>query len=92
LIESQLKQIVTLQKDVESSRSANPFSPVEPENKKDQIIRDLRTTNDELLAERRQLMETVESLQEQNKAGHKNLEESLDRVNELEFKVNERDD
>jgi len=92
LIESQLKQIVTLQKDVESSRSANPFSPVEPENKKDQIIRDLRTTNDELLAERRQLMETVESLQEQSKAGHKNLEESLDRVNELEFKVNERDD
>jgi hypothetical protein len=45
-----------------------------------------------LLAERRQLMETVESLQEQNKASHKNLEESLDRVNELEFKVNERDD
>jgi prefoldin subunit 5 len=48
----------------------------------------LKAANDELLAERRQLMDTVESL----KAGHRQLEETLDQVNELEHKLGERED
>jgi predicted nuclease with TOPRIM domain len=61
---------------------------VEPEGRRDQTIRDLKAANDELLAERRQLMDTVESL----KAGHRQLEETLDQVNELEHKLGERED
>jgi hypothetical protein len=38
-----------------------------PESKKDQTIRDLRSANDELLSERRQLMEDVDNLEEQIK-------------------------
>lgn len=50
-------------------------------------MRDLRAANEELLSERRQLMEAIDSLEEQNKISHKNLEEALDRVNDLERKV-----
>lgn len=67
LVESQLKQIVNLQKDVETARcNVNTFEPsraAEPESKKDQTIRDLRAANDELLQERRTLMDAVDNLE-----------------------------
>lgn len=55
-------------------------------------MRDLRAANEELLSERRQLMEAIDSLEEQNKISHKNLEEALDRVNDLERKVEGKGD
>jgi hypothetical protein len=55
-------------------------------------MRDLRAANEELLSERRQLMEAIDSLEEQNKISHKNLEEALDRVNDLERKVDGKGD
>lgn len=61
MVESQLKQIVALQKEIE--KPANPFTAsitINQDAKKDQTIRDLRAANDELLAERRNLMDTVE--------------------------------
>ena len=55
-------------------------------------MRDLRAANEEHLSERRQLMEAIDSLEEQNKISHKNLEEALDRVNDLERKVDGKGD
>jgi putative cell wall-binding protein len=55
-------------------------------------MRDLRAANEELLSERRQLMEAIDSLEEQNKISHKNLEEALERVNDLERKVDGKGD
>lgn len=97
LVENQLKQIVSLQKDahIETSRPVvNPFEArqIDPEQKKDQTIRDLRGANEELLAERRQLMEAIDNLEEQNKTSHRNLEQTLDRVNDLERKLDEKTD
>lgn len=37
-------------------------------------------------------MEDVDNMEEQTKQSHKNLEEALDRVNELEKKLEERND
>ena len=37
-------------------------------------------------------MEAIDSLEEQNKISHKNLEEALDRVNDLERKVDGKGD
>lgn len=55
-------------------------------------MRDLRAANEELLSERRQLMEAIDNLEEKNKISHKNLEESLDRVNDLERKLDGKND
>jgi hypothetical protein len=90
LVETQLKQIVILQKDAESARGPSPV----PDNdyKKDAVIRELRGSNEELMAERRQLTEDVIALEDQVKASHKNLEEALDRVNELERKLVDKAD
>lgn len=94
LVENQLKQIVNLQKDAETARSvANPFEArhaADQDALRDQTIVDLRRANDDLLKERRQLMEAVEQLEESSKVSHKSLEEALERVGEYDRKLNDK--
>ena len=94
LVENQLKQIVNLQKDAETARSvANPFEArhsADQDALRDQTIVDLRRANDDLLKERRQLMEAVDQLEESSKVSHKSLEEALERVGEYDRKLNDK--
>ena len=53
-------------------------------------VAELRRNNDDLVHERKNLLQLVESLEDQVKDSHKNLEESLDRINQFEKQIDEK--
>ena len=107
LVESQLKQIVILQKEVELARQGHggdsipigngtPLNkPVahtsskEVENLKYQLS-EQRMANDELISERRGLMELIENLETQTKESHRNMDKALNKVALLEKETEDK--
>ena len=106
LVENQLKQIVNLQKESDPGRGVSPVrgqaplvgdrsmmqpgsDPRELESLRGQL-KEQRSANEELLSERRNLMDLVQNLEEQVKEGHKNLEKNMDRVTVFEKEISEK--
>ena len=111
LVENQLKQIIALQKEVELARldkgPENPsaLKPPHSENIGASLkeleglkyeIREQRMANEELISERRNLMELIESQEQQVKESNRQMEKSLDKVvnmeKDLQDKVHELED
>ena len=106
MVESQLQQIVVLQKEVEVARhtgssvavggqsisithgtkGTSSVSPTKVEVQGKEVenlkfeLREQRAANEELISERRNLMDLIEKAEQQSRENHRQMEKALDKV------------